>query len=210
VSPTTIHAVASVPSVAPAETIFGQRVRAERESRGWTQADLAQRLAGEGIHLHPSAIAKIEDRAARRPRMIRLDEARALATVFGISLDQMLSSKDDISTLLADTARLLTTTSFHQEPATALIVRWRDIADRIPDFKPLVDLLRRMIDVGQDAERLRGAVMLHADSKLRVGADVVAEAAVALSADSKMTVGADVVAEADVVEAGDGVDPETP
>ena len=73
-----------------AEDPFGRRLRYERERRGWTQADVAQRLSERGIVLHATAIAKIEQRDARRPRVIRLDEAAAIADIFGLPLGEML------------------------------------------------------------------------------------------------------------------------
>jgi transcriptional regulator with XRE-family HTH domain len=71
----------------------GQRVRAEREHRGWTQAEFAERLKGEGIFLHPSAIAKIEDRNAEQPRIVKLREAMAFAKVFDITVDALIAAK---------------------------------------------------------------------------------------------------------------------
>ncbi len=64
-------------------------MRAERELRGWTQSDLAKHLEDRGLKLHPSAIAKIEQRDVERPRAIRLDEAEAIAQVLGVTVDEM-------------------------------------------------------------------------------------------------------------------------
>lgn len=53
--------------------------------------------------LHPSAIAKMEQRDVGRPRVIRLDEARAIARIFGRTLDDMLDSPGGhVHDLLAD------------------------------------------------------------------------------------------------------------
>ncbi|MCD7052933.1 helix-turn-helix domain-containing protein [Rhodococcus sp. BH2-1] len=80
-------------SVSP-ESAFGQLVRRERERFGWSQAELAERLTAElaptGVKAHPTTIAKIEARDAEKPRAIRLDEAAALARIFGRSIDDML------------------------------------------------------------------------------------------------------------------------
>ncbi|MFG3702920.1 multiprotein-bridging factor 1 family protein, partial [Micromonospora sp. NPDC047620] len=76
------------------EDTFGRRVRQEREARGWTQADLAERVAALGLHLHPSAIAKIELRDVDRPRAIRLDEADVIAMAFGLSTFEMTETRD--------------------------------------------------------------------------------------------------------------------
>jgi transcriptional regulator with XRE-family HTH domain len=111
------------------ETRFGERVRQERESRGWTQAQLAARLADEGIHLHPSAIAKIEDRHADRPRMIRLDEASAFATVFGTTVDAMTHPpKNEAMRLFFAIRELLAPYAAHHERAQAVLREVRGLA----------------------------------------------------------------------------------
>ncbi|MFC9768336.1 helix-turn-helix domain-containing protein [Rhodococcus jostii] len=73
-----------------AESRFGLRVRLERESRKWSQAELAQRVSELGVMMHPTTITKIESRDGDRPRSIRLDEAHALAQVFGTSVDALI------------------------------------------------------------------------------------------------------------------------
>lgn len=89
-----------------AEDRFGRRVRVEREARGWTQADLAKRIEPSGISLHPSAIAKIELRDVAKPRAIRLDEARAIADAFGISVDEMWETEDNRIRWVGNRARV--------------------------------------------------------------------------------------------------------
>lgn len=74
------------------EDRFGARLRYERERRRMTQADVAEALERDhGIKLHPSAIAKMETRDVTRPRVIRLNEAAALAALFRISGDEMFA-----------------------------------------------------------------------------------------------------------------------
>lgn len=78
------------------EDLFGARLRYERERRSMTQADVAKALERVyGIKLHPSAIAKMETRDVSRPRVIRLNEATAIASLFGMSIDDMLEASDD-------------------------------------------------------------------------------------------------------------------
>lgn len=76
-----------------AESRFGNRVRFEREQRGWSQSELAQRVSERGVAMHPSTITKIEARDAEKPRSIRLDEAYVLSQVFGTSLETMLGTE---------------------------------------------------------------------------------------------------------------------
>ncbi len=62
------------------ERIIGAKVRQLREQRGWSQADLSDRLAYYGWPLHQTNVSKIE--SGRRP--LRVAEAVALALVFGL------------------------------------------------------------------------------------------------------------------------------
>ncbi len=68
-------------------------MRKEREDRAMTQSDVANVLAEEhDLKLHATAIAKMEQRDVERPRTIRLSEARAIADMFGLTVDEMMSS----------------------------------------------------------------------------------------------------------------------
>ncbi|MFG2670526.1 hypothetical protein [Streptomyces sp. NPDC048445] len=58
-----------------------------------TQSDVARILEKEhDLKLHSTAIAKMEQRSVERPRTIRLSEARAIADMFGLTVDEMTSS----------------------------------------------------------------------------------------------------------------------
>jgi len=61
---------------------FRLRLRAERERRGWSQGQLADKIGG----CYASTIAKIE----AGTRGARLDEVDALADIFGISVDVLI------------------------------------------------------------------------------------------------------------------------
>lgn len=71
------------------ETHFRKRLKDERDRRGWSQEELARRLGERGVAVHASTIAKIETNA----RAVRLDEAAAIAELFGLSLDALLGRK---------------------------------------------------------------------------------------------------------------------
>ena len=64
------------------ERAIGVKIRQLREQRGWSQADLSDRLANYGWQLHQTNISKLE--AGRRP--MRVAEAAALAAVFGLPI----------------------------------------------------------------------------------------------------------------------------
>jgi len=78
----------------------------ERDRLDWSQDELAKRLTASGVPCYASTIAKIES----GKRAIKLDEASAMADLFGLSLDSLLGRtgmEDDQAhalTVLADQA----------------------------------------------------------------------------------------------------------
>lgn len=72
------------------EERFVNRVRSERKRHGWSQADLAEKMAARGLRAHPTTVAKIEAKKPADRRAVRLDEAAVLADIFGLTLDEML------------------------------------------------------------------------------------------------------------------------
>ena len=66
--------------------LFSKRLRAEREQRGWSQADMAERLSDKDIPMHWTTIAKIE----AGDRSVRIAEAVGIADLFEVSLDALL------------------------------------------------------------------------------------------------------------------------
>lgn len=112
------------------EDRFGRRLRVERESRAMTQADVAGILASEhGLKLHPTAIAKMEQRDVEKPRAIRLFEAQAIADMFGITIDEMVSSPEsEIDVLSREFAQLGAQADALRAQGDALFARMRELA----------------------------------------------------------------------------------
>ncbi|MGO9098676.1 MAG: helix-turn-helix domain-containing protein [Mycobacterium sp.] len=71
------------------DRVFRDNVRTERESRKLSLAQLAKLLQDKGLKVHTTTIAKIE--YGERPA--KLDEAVALADVFGVSLDSLIGRR---------------------------------------------------------------------------------------------------------------------
>lgn len=63
---------------------FSQRVRDEREAKGWTQRQLAELLGW-----HWTVVAKVEN----GQRSVKVDEAADIADLFGVSVDTLLGRK---------------------------------------------------------------------------------------------------------------------
>jgi transcriptional regulator with XRE-family HTH domain len=72
-----------------AASVFRRQLRAEREHRGWSQAEMVVRLKDHGIDLPATAIAKIETGV----RGVSVSEASAIADLFGTSVDQLIGRR---------------------------------------------------------------------------------------------------------------------
>ena len=115
----------------PAASHFRRTVRQERERRGWSQKELAQRLTERGVPIDASAIAKIESN--KRARVVRLDEAAALADLFGLSIDTLIGRRtgfgDDLLFALRGLLEVARqSTQQLQITAADLQARFRDLA----------------------------------------------------------------------------------
>jgi transcriptional regulator with XRE-family HTH domain len=71
------------------EDNLARRIERERTARGWSYETLAKKMTDAGCSIQGSAIYKIEK--ADPPRRITVDELMALATVFGKSIENLLT-----------------------------------------------------------------------------------------------------------------------
>lgn len=71
------------------ERNLAERIRWERESRGWSYEALAQQMTDKGCPINASSLYKIE-KGSPRPRKISVDELVALSQVFDISVEDLL------------------------------------------------------------------------------------------------------------------------
>lgn len=74
-----------------AETAFLAAIRDERKARGWSQADMTELLSTKGVFLADTGLTKIEN--GHRP--VRINEAIAIADVFGVTVDALAGRKMD-------------------------------------------------------------------------------------------------------------------
>ena len=72
-----------------ADDKFGKRLKLLRTRKGWTQAQLAEKLSANGIHLTPAQLARIE----KDQRSLRAVEAAAFADLYKLSMDALLSRR---------------------------------------------------------------------------------------------------------------------
>jgi transcriptional regulator with XRE-family HTH domain len=69
---------------------FGKRVRALRQNRRWSQAEMAKMLSDRGIQpMYATTVSKIEV----GHRSVRINEAVGIADLFEITLDSLLGRK---------------------------------------------------------------------------------------------------------------------
>jgi transcriptional regulator with XRE-family HTH domain len=87
---------------------FGERVRNGRKPLNWSQADLSKRLSANGFpHIYPTTVAKIES----GERSVRVEEAAAIADLYGTSLDALLGRNVDADAELSFVLRGITSSA---------------------------------------------------------------------------------------------------
>ena len=101
---------------------FAAAVRGYRESRGWTQSELAARMVEIGGV--PDATQVLVSRIEAGKRAIRLTEAHALARVFGVSVEDM-TAESEAARLLAVDHRRAREYFVRFREATAQVTRWQ-------------------------------------------------------------------------------------
>lgn len=79
------------------EAAFVERLRALRESNGWSQSELARRAQEAGLSFHQPTVQRIE--SGERP--LKLSEALTLSTLFGIQLESSLGDPRNATLLHA-------------------------------------------------------------------------------------------------------------
>lgn len=80
--------------VIDAESTIAQRVKLERERRGWSLESTAQRMTAVGCPIHSTAILKIERTGGRR--RIQGDEIAAFAQVFDLEVGELFQPLDEV------------------------------------------------------------------------------------------------------------------
>ena len=130
------------------DDLFGKRVESERNARGWTQEELAAKLNAKRIGVHWTSIAKIE----KGRRSVRINEAAALADLFGTSVDALLGRPPGGGELALALRSLhdVVRTGIHQLSETTVALRDRYADLRGFDFDGR-DELRERTEAAGDA-----------------------------------------------------------
>lgn len=96
------------------------RVALEREVRGWSTTELAERVTRAGVKMNQTAVWRIENGSPRR--RINLDEALAFSRVFELPLEELMSPP--LEGLDIDSRRLV-------QEAVEAFYEARDARDRL-------------------------------------------------------------------------------
>ncbi len=108
------------------------RIRYEREQRGWSTAELARRVTFAGVMMRQQQVWQVESGQPRR--RLSVGEASAFATVFGISLAELMTPPD--TALTSDLMRLGFAFAAWRRDAGALFGRLLDIARQVEALDP--------------------------------------------------------------------------
>jgi len=76
------------------EATIAERVKFEREQRGWSPAQLAQAMTAAGCSIQTQAIYRWEQED--KPRRITANELVTLSKVFEVPIDEMLTPVNDV------------------------------------------------------------------------------------------------------------------
>ncbi len=115
---------------------LGERVKTEREAKGWSQAELARRVTRAGYSITQGGIAQIERRGETEPKSIV-----QLAQALGLSVTWLQSNRGDKSRGVIpspdeDDAQLaLTEPGRRRRPSDASAAAARAAANRSPPFQ---------------------------------------------------------------------------
>ncbi|MHC5904180.1 helix-turn-helix domain-containing protein [Streptomyces sp. S6] len=77
------------------EDYVAQRIKLEREARGWSTVTLSERMADVGHPVNQAAIWRIESGKPRR--RVNLDEAIGFCKVFDLDMDELISPPGQIA-----------------------------------------------------------------------------------------------------------------
>lgn len=128
------------------EDRFSKCLRDERESRGWSQARLAELLSDNGTPMHHTTVAKIE----KGDRSVRIDEAAAIADLFDVSLDRLLGRSAAPRADEDYTRRRLTNTVVQAAALVSGVTdSLRDGASDLAAFHPTDTAVKRLVSQSQ-------------------------------------------------------------
>jgi transcriptional regulator with XRE-family HTH domain len=138
---------------------FRLRLKAERERRGWSQADVARALSSRKVpNTHATTIAKIE----WGDRGVRVDELSALADLFGMSVDALIGHGSSGTDLVWAASKLTTNA---QRMVAGMEDLRRRIADDLQDVQHYASFSGQSVPIRQLIAAADIALQIMADAK---------------------------------------------
>ncbi|MFD3413427.1 helix-turn-helix domain-containing protein [Streptomyces cyaneofuscatus] len=130
-----------------AEDHVAERIKLEREARGWSTVTLAERMADAGHPVNQSAIWRIESGKPRR--RVNLDEALGFCKVFDLTFDELTSPPGQLANPLV--RRLV----------GEYVARWKEWRALGKDMRRIQDDLAAYTDANPNQEDMVKALLTH-------------------------------------------------
>ncbi|MFF9512103.1 helix-turn-helix domain-containing protein [Streptomyces sp. NPDC014724] len=130
-----------------AEDHVAERIKLEREARGWSTVTLAERMADAGHPVNQSAIWRIESGKPRR--RVNLDEALGFCKVFDLTFDELTSPPGQLANPLV--RRLV----------GEYVARWKEWRALGKDMRRIQDELAAYTDANPNQEDMVKALLTH-------------------------------------------------
>ena len=119
------------------DELASQRIRYERERRGWSTAELARRVTEAGCKINQSSVWAIESGEPRR--RVSLGEAVAFAQVLGMTLDELMTAPDELRESAESLSVLLRGMRQMREDLGSLLEAMKE---SLPEIPGLIDSAR--------------------------------------------------------------------
>ncbi|MBW5481143.1 helix-turn-helix domain-containing protein [Streptomyces bambusae] len=129
------------------EDYVADRVKLEREARGWSTVTLAEKMAEAGHPVNQSAIWRIESGKPRR--RVNLDEALGFCKVFDLTLDDLTSPPGQLAN--AHVRRLI----------AQYVANWREWSVLNKDMRRILAELKEYTDANPNQEDLVKGLLGH-------------------------------------------------
>lgn len=111
-----------------------ERIRYERERRGWSTAELARRVTLMGVTLRQQQVWQVE--SGKPPRRLSVGEAAAFARAFGLSLAELMTPPPSAEASHPSLVELARAFAEWRRDAGILAARLQDIGRQIGDLGP--------------------------------------------------------------------------
>ncbi|WP_343241228.1 helix-turn-helix transcriptional regulator [Streptomyces sp. SID13588] len=129
------------------EEHVAERIKLEREARGWSTVTLAERMAEAGHVVNQSAIWRIESGKPRR--RVNLDEAIGFCKVFDLTLEELSSPPGQLANPLV--RRLI----------GEYVDRWKEWRALSKDMRRIQDDLKAYTDANPNQEDMVKGLFTH-------------------------------------------------